>query len=779
MFEKINDRGDDRVRTGVIIALSLFLTGSAMCAEASILGNETDSWSTDMGASTYFHHTTFVSDSVGSQTEAYIEYSPNEEAKPVVVNGSSVWGTRDIASAAVYMEDSGQRAMAGINADYFSFKTGIPMGNVINDGEIVSNGNEGQDAVAFKSDGSAFIDWFDLKTTLSNGETSVGIDCINKWYQPGYDPIFMFTDKFGSDTHTSSECLFLICTPVSGRLAIGENYELKIDDKFVYNGDISIPEGKVVLLIETDGMEECLEFLNNTEVGESLWVTNNVADNNNEKWSDVKELISSVGGRILIDGEVREVTDNQAAPRTAIGVKADGSVILYTIDGRQQGYSYGAQIKTVAERLIELGCVNAINLDGGGSTAIGATFPGTDEFQVVNSPSDGSLRNVANFLFIRDDRKRTDIPWVINVKADDRTYFLSGMETEINIESVYDSANYKIDNPDIQYEVVNYNSESSVTDANTFLLKGTGHSTLIARSGEAVYEKDVYLYENPDSISIYNEDDWKEIKSIRTEANEELQLNLSAVSYAGGNELNSYDNLYTWSIEGDIGSITDDGIFTLADTANVSGKIIVTAGSTRVEIPVTISDYPKINPFGDTESHWARDILTDMYETGIIKGVEDGGIFKFYPDNDMTRAEFSSMICGYLHISPDKYADKTLDFTDSEDIPLWAENYVKAVTALGVITGKSDDNGRSVYFAPNNKITRAEAMTVIGRCVNNLTAGELTFADSTDVPSWAALYVSGLLKMGIVNGYEDNTIRPDNNVRRAEAAVMLYKLMNK
>lgn len=777
-MEIINNRGDDRVRAGAIIALSLILTGTTICAEASILGNETDSWSTDMGASTYFHHTTFLSDSVGNQTEAYIEYSPNENAKPVVVNGSSVWGTRSIDSAVSYMENKGLRTMAGINADYFSFKTGIPMGNVIIDGEIVSNGNEGQDAVAFRSDGSAFIDWFDLKTTLSNGETSVGINCINKWYQAGYDPIFMFTDKFGSSTHTESECLFLICTPVKGTLAIGENYELRVDDKFVYDGDITIPEGKVVLLIETDGIEECLKFLNNTEVGGSLWVTNNVADENNEKWSDVKELISSVGGRILMDGAVREVTDNQAAPRTAIGVKADGSVILYTLDGRQPGYSYGAQITTIAERLLELGCVNAINLDGGGSTAIGATFPGTDKFTVVNSPSDGSLRNVANFLFIRDDRKRTDIPWMINVEKDSRERFLSGMETEIIVESVYDSANYKIKNPDIQYEVVNYDSKSSVTAANTFLLKGTGRSTLSARSGEAVYERDVYVYENPDSISIYNEEDWKEIKSIYTEANEELQLNLSAVSYVGGNELNSYDILYNWSVEGDIGNITEDGIFTLADTANVDGKIIVTAGSTRAEIPVTIADYPKINPFGDTGSHWAKDILTDMYNAGIIKGVEDGGILKFYPDNDMTRAEFSSMICGYLGISTDKYADKPLDFTDSREIPLWAENPIKAVAALGVITGKSDDNGHTLYFAPNSKITRAEAMTVIGRCVKDLATGELSFADSTDVPEWAVPYVSGLLKLGIVNGYEDNTIRPNNNVRRAEAAAMLYKLMN-
>ena len=72
-----------------------------------------------MGAFTYFHNVQFNSDSVGKQNEYYVEYTPNEDAVPIVVNGASIWGTRNIKQAEQYMQENGLRPLAGINADYF------------------------------------------------------------------------------------------------------------------------------------------------------------------------------------------------------------------------------------------------------------------------------------------------------------------------------------------------------------------------------------------------------------------------------------------------------------------------------------------------------------------------------------------------------------------------------------------------------------------------------------------------------------------------------------
>ena len=764
--------------------VKVFAAAAAACmllrtpAFASVLGTESGGWETDMGAATVYHQNTFVSSEVGRQTENYIEYKPNADAKPVVINGYSVWGTRSLSSAVSYMYDNGSRPIAGVNADYFSFTTGIPMGNTIIDGEIVSSENMGQDGVAFRSDGSAFIDWVDIQTTVSDGTSSVDVDCINKWYQNGYDPIFMLTDKFASSTHTSCECLFVICTPVSGRLAIGSTAEYVVNDSFVYEGDVEIPEGKAVLLIATGGIPEHYAFLNNLKAGQTITVTNSSADGDNAKWSDVKQLVSSAGGRIIKNGELGSVTDNQAAPRTAVGVRPDGSSIFYTLDGRQSGYSYGAQIETVARRLMELGCTDAVNLDGGGSTSIGALFPGTDEFVVMNSPSDGSLRNVANFLFIRDDRTRTDIPGIIN--ADDEAFggFLSGMTHKAEILSVYDTANYKMENPKLTYTIENGSGARCSVDADGVIrFEGEGTAVLRVTGGEAGISREYKVYETPEEIRVYNSEDWKEIDAIYTEANEELQLNLAAAAFVGGEELNAYDGLFNWSIEGDIGSVNDEGIFTLADTANKSGKILVRAGNLVKEIPVTIADYPRINPFADTAGHWAQNTISAMAEYGILKGMEENGGLYFHPDANMTRAQFASMICNYMGLDTGKYANMNIGFADYNDIQLWAVPCVKAAYTEGLMTGRGESGGNPV-FAPEDSITRAEAMTIIARMLNMSGGEAVSFTDESEIPAWAADGISALVSGNIVNGYDDGSIRPNNNVTRAEAAAMMLNVKN-
>lgn len=118
------------------------------------------------------------------------------------------------------------------------------------------------------------------------------------------------------------------------------------------------------------------------------------------------KLTTAVGAShvILKDG----ATDNLATstefsytrhPRTAAGVTADGTVVLIVVDGRQPSISNGASLADLAYIMASLGCVNAVNLDGGGSS----TFILKNEqgnLVTENSPSGGSLRSVANGLMV-------------------------------------------------------------------------------------------------------------------------------------------------------------------------------------------------------------------------------------------------------------------------------------------------------------------------------------------------------------------------------------------
>ncbi len=747
---------------------------------AAVLGEESGGWSTYMGASTYFHNAQFNSGSVGKQNEYYVEYTPNSEAVPVIINGYSIYGTRNIKQAEQYMEDNGLRPLVGINADYFSFKTGIPMGYTISNGEIISKEYGGQDAVGFRADGTGFIRWLDIKTTLSDGANDIDIMYINKWCQAGFDPVYMLTDKFGDTTKTASECIFVICTPNEGRIRVGESMRITVDDVFIYNGSIEIPDGKIVFVMDRSGNSECYDFLSRLHAGQTLTVSNEAVGDDGT-WASAENAVSSVGGRLVSNGVANFNFEAGAAPRTAVGVKENGNIIFYTLDGRQRGYSYGAQLKTLAQRMVELGCVDALNLDGGGSTVISARFPGNSFSSVVNSPSDGYLRNVANFIFLKDNREKSNIPWIVNLKEEANTNYLSGMSARIEIESMYDTANYQMSEPyDIKFRA-DTATESTVNDEGYLYLNGTGDVNVVLYSDNGDVISRLYtVFETPEDIKIYNQADWKEIDAIYTEANEELQLNLSAAAYVNNVELHSNNRLYKWEIEGDIGTVTEDGIFTLAKSANAEGKIKISAGGYTKEIPVKISDYPKPpSVFYDIDGHWAEDIITQMTASGVISGMEEDGKMLFKPDNNMTRAEFASMIVNYKNLDLSKYEDVQLKFTDTDDIPLWAVKAIKASYSEGIILGRINDDGTST-FAPYDNITRAEAMTILGRILpEDSDLPNLPFADASLIPQWAQDGMKKLYSLGIINGYEDNTILPNNNIKRAESAAMLYKIENK
>lgn len=92
-------------------------------------------------------------------------------------------------------------------------------------------------------------------------------------------------------------------------------------------------------------------------------------------------------------------TSPSRAPRTCIGIKADGSIVLLVVDGRQDPISVGMSMSELAETLIDLGCVDAVNCDGGGSSTFLSQREGGD-LTVKNVPSDGTERATLGGLLV-------------------------------------------------------------------------------------------------------------------------------------------------------------------------------------------------------------------------------------------------------------------------------------------------------------------------------------------------------------------------------------------
>ena len=111
----------------------------------------------------------------------------------------------------------------------------------------------------------------------------------------------------------------------------------------------------------------------------------------------------SIGGGVytmLQDGVEVTGNDGNRHPRTMIGAKADGSIVMATVDGRQKSKNMLGMTADEEGALMKYyGCVSAVNLDGGGSTTI-IIRNEKNKFDVLNSPSDGGLRNDANCYLV-------------------------------------------------------------------------------------------------------------------------------------------------------------------------------------------------------------------------------------------------------------------------------------------------------------------------------------------------------------------------------------------
>lgn len=168
-----------------------------------------------------------------------------------------------------------------------------------------------------------------------------------------------------------------------------------------YNMTTGEPEGVFIKngIIIKDTMYVGKNFFGITKGGIPV-IGNDVLFNNIKG-----DLQTAVGGRSWLVKDSRlnnEEIDHEIVrhPRTAIGIKNDGTVFFTVVDGRQPGFSEGINLPMLARFMINLGAVNALNIDGGGSSTFAIRIPGTNEFKMVNSTSDGEERTTANSVLI-------------------------------------------------------------------------------------------------------------------------------------------------------------------------------------------------------------------------------------------------------------------------------------------------------------------------------------------------------------------------------------------
>lgn len=173
------------------------------------------------------------------------------------------------------------------------------------------------------------------------------------------------------------------------------------------------------------------------------------------------------------------------------------------------------------------------------------------------------------------------------------------------------------------------------------------------------------------------------------------------------------------------------------------------------------------SPSTDFNVHWANTYIIDGMNKGWIDTTNT-----FNPEKFITRAEFIKIVNRAFNIT--QIGQENFSDVNPGD---WFYDEVRIATNAGYINGRGDGT-----FAPYDPITRQEVAKIIGYLTNKIDYKFTylsTFNDGNLVQDWAKPYVEGVLKAGYMNGYaEDNTLKPSNNIRRAEAITILSRIFN-
>ncbi|MFC5404297.1 S-layer homology domain-containing protein, partial [Cohnella soli] len=172
--------------------------------------------------------------------------------------------------------------------------------------------------------------------------------------------------------------------------------------------------------------------------------------------------------------------------------------------------------------------------------------------------------------------------------------------------------------------------------------------------------------------------------------------------------------------------------------------------------------------FSDISGHWAEAAIKQAVSFGIVGGYPDG---TFNPNRTVTRAEFAVMLMNTLKPQAD---GAELTFTDKGKIATWAQKSVAQAVQAGILTGYKDST-----FRPDAEITRSEMAVMIAKALGlSVEAATATgFTDDKDIPYWAKGAVGAMKKLSIIDGKGANTFAPGNKATRAESVTVLLKML--
>ncbi|MCS7273779.1 MAG: phosphodiester glycosidase family protein [Fimbriimonadales bacterium] len=318
-----------------------------------------------------------------------------------VVSGEGALRGRELTSRMAWRH----RALAAINADFF--EGGDPLGLCIVNGELVSEPFPGRPAVGWTSTGQVVMGdaLLDADLTRPDGAKHP-ITGLNRAAKPEGD-LVLYTSFYGASV-SAGQGVAVVLEALPRPLRVGTQAQALVREVRLGNSVAIPPTGGVLV-----GTGSTAEFLRALQPNDRVVIRVDLQGEQAGRWRAVQEAVAGGpwlirNGKILTPAEQgggfnRQTFVERRHPRTAVGRTANGEVLWLTVDGRQ-AHSQGVSLPELAQIMARYGAVEAINLDGGGSTTL------VVRNLVVNSPSDGVERPVSNAWLVYDHALRPMLP---------------------------------------------------------------------------------------------------------------------------------------------------------------------------------------------------------------------------------------------------------------------------------------------------------------------------------------------------------------------------------
>ncbi len=569
----------------------------------------------------------------------------------------------------------------------------------------------------------------------------------------GSNGLHLFNRHYASSTKTSGSCAEAVIRCDDIQLAVNKTIKGTVISVDPDTCNTPITDNTIVLSTRAGSASyndvACL--LPGSEIEIS------VTDTRNTGLADADEALGFYYS--ILENGVNVTNGAKTDPRTGFGIKDDGSVILYEVDGRQT-YAKGLSLVNMARHMKELGCSYAFNMDGGGSSVLYARLPGQENSATLkSSPSGGSQRSVANaILFVYKETAPAAAEHLHIYPA--HTLMMPGASVKLDTfasNRLYEKAYFS---GDVSFSLpAGYGSV--VSGVYTAPKDMTGSALISASAGNLTGSTTVEIVDDltftPSTSKLY-------LQSGQT-------ADIDITAKYGSMTVRSDDTLFAWSCDESIGTIDEKGVFTATDSTAVTGEITVTYGEKTITVPVQVG--PLSVDFSDTKSHWARSYIGSLAARRILNGM---GNDEFMPDATLTRAQFLTML-SKLDYSLDVSTAKPAGFEDVAESD-WFFGYVNWGYENGIVSGMDEKT-----FAPNAGITREQMAVMLCNYCRSIelalpqTVSGAEFTDAELIASWSADCVATVVGAGIMNGMDDQSFQPQGTATRAQAAKVVYMLM--